>query len=134
MQRVFVVEHVRTMLLEHAEAIGAERAIVDRFADITCQPGAPHDDHMHIRVFCTSEDIAAGCRDTKPVYPWHREHLTAAGVKPKMATGRRREAIELKSPAQARAEAGALDVAVEEFLDRRKAWLKKPRTGRPYCR
>ena len=42
----------------------------------------PHDDHMHIRVFCTAEDVSAGCEDTHPIYPRHRARLADAGVEP----------------------------------------------------
>ena len=59
-QRIFVVEHVRTMLLEHAERSRAPRAVRARFEDVTCQPGYPHDDHLHVRFFCSAEDVAAG--------------------------------------------------------------------------
>jgi hypothetical protein len=56
-QRIFVVEHVRTMLLEHAERVRAPRAVRARFEDVTCQPGYPHDDHLHVRFFCSAEDV-----------------------------------------------------------------------------
>ncbi|MCB9748970.1 MAG: penicillin-insensitive murein endopeptidase [Myxococcales bacterium] len=133
-QRIFVVEHVRALLLAHARAEGGDEAAISRFADITCQPGFPHDDHMHVRWFCAPGDIAAGCKDMKPIYPWQRERLAAAGLKVKLAGPRQRTRPKLKTPAEARAAAGPMDERVTEFLDRREAWIKKPHPGRTYCK
>ena len=49
-----------------------------------CQPGFPHDDHMHIRFFCSPDDIEAGCLDTAPIFPWQKQSLKAAGVSAKL--------------------------------------------------
>ncbi len=133
-QRIFVVEHVRTMLLEHARETGADAAAIERFAEITCQPGFPHDDHMHIRWFCAAGDIAAGCRDMKPIYPRQRERLAAAGVKATPAGKRQRKRPKLTTHAEARAKAGPMHESVTDFLDRRKAWIKRPHPGREYCK
>lgn len=136
--RIFVVEHVRTSLLEHARAKGAPKAAIDRFADLTCQPAFPHDDHMHIRVFCTPEDIALGCEDAPPIYPWHAERLSRAGTRAKLAGKRSRPRPALTSTEQAEKKAkekfGAFAPEVEAFLERRKAWAKQPHPGRRYCR
>lgn len=139
-QRILVVEHVRTLLLAEAERAGAPEAIVTRFGEVTCQPRFPHDDHMHIRVFCSADDIEAGCEDTKPIFPWRRKELSAAGVAPVLA-GKAPPAEassaprpKLKTLEQARAEAGPMHEDVVEFLDRRKAWAKKPHPGRRWCR
>ncbi len=133
-QRIFVVEHVRAMLLEHARAEGADAKVVERFAEITCQPGFPHDDHMHIRWFCAAGDIEAGCRDMKPIYPRQRERLAAAGVSAKPAGKRQRKRPKLTTHAEARAKAGPMHESVTAFLDRRKAWIKRPHPGREYCK
>jgi len=138
LQRIFVVEHVRALLLEHARAQKAPRRAIDRFADVTCQPGFPHDDHMHIRVFCTPEDIALGCEDTPPVYPWHAERLAQAGTRVQLAGKRKRPRPALTSAAEAEQKAkekyGAFAPEVDAFLERRKAWVKQPHPGRRYCR
>ena len=62
----------------HVLEPGGFDAIVSRFGDVTCQPRFPHDDHMHIRVFCTAQDIAGGCNDVAPNYPWQRALLKSA--------------------------------------------------------
>jgi penicillin-insensitive murein endopeptidase len=133
LQRIFIVEHIRTMLLEHARKIRAPERALELFAAVTCQPGFPHDDHMHIRVFCTPDDVKAGCEDTHPIYPWHRERLVSSGAKLKLAGPRKGPRPTLTSAAQARAKAGAMHQTVVDFLDRREAWLRQPHPGREYC-
>lgn len=136
--RIFVVEHVRTMLLEEGKRAGASAQVLERAGHLMCQPKFPHDDHMHIRFFCAPDDIEAGCLDTAPVFPWHRKRLKAAGVSAKLAGPRSTPRPTLTSTKDAakkkREEVGAFDPAVDAFLERRKAWAKKPKTGRKYCR
>lgn len=136
--RIFVVEHIRTMLLEEGKRVGADEAVLERAGHLMCQPKFPHDDHMHIRIFCSPEDIAAGCLDTAPIFPWHKKYLKGAGVKASLAGARTTPRPKLTSTKDAaqkkRDEVGAFDPAVDGFLERRKAWAKKPKTGRKYCR
>lgn len=133
-QRIFLVEHVRTMLLDHATAIGAPADAIARFGEVTCQPGVPHDDHLHVRFFCSTDDLAAGCADATPMYPWRRRQLRLAGVEPVMAEARAREPSDTTSAAEAEAAAPPMDPAVQAFLDRREVWSVRPHPGRPYCR
>jgi penicillin-insensitive murein DD-endopeptidase len=133
-QQIFIVEHLRAMLIEHAKKAKADPTIVQRFGDVTCQPRFPHDDHMHIRVFCTAEDIAGGCTDVQPIYPWQREllkSLNSAPVPPAKPTKKKKK---LTSVDEARAKAGPMDKSVVEFLDRRDAWAKRPHPGRRWCK
>ncbi len=134
-QRIFIAEHLRTLVLAQAERAGAPRAVRDRFADITCQPGYPHDDHLHIRFHCTPDDIAHGCEDTPPVYPWRRARLAELGLEPVIHRPRRdRPRAPTTSVEEARASAGPMHTRVLEWLERREAWMRPPRTGRPFCR
>ncbi|HEY6876891.1 MAG TPA: penicillin-insensitive murein endopeptidase [Polyangiales bacterium] len=136
-QRIFVVEHVRTMLLAEAERVHAPRALVQRFSEVSCQPGYPHDDHLHVRWYCSLEDLGHGCEDLAPQYPWRSAELSAAHVKPVLA-----QRVKSEQPAevvtQAEAEAAVLKQSphpeVLAFLERRKAWEKQPHPGRPYCK
>lgn len=132
-QRIFVVEHLRTMLLEHARRIHAPEHAIGLFEEVTCQPSFPHDDHMHIRVFCSAEDVRAGCEDTYPIYPRHRARLADAGVELKLAQLRKGPLPPLVSHTEARARAGSMHQSVVDFLVRREAWLKQPHPGRRYC-
>lgn len=137
-QRIFVVEHIRTMLLEYARGAGASMAnaaTVERFADVSCQPEYPHDDHFHFRFFCSPEDIRAGCQDGAPFYPWQRERLRREGLAPVMqvrspSTPR----AQVTTDAAARVDAGVMAPEVVAFLARRAAWRRQPHPGRTYCR
>lgn len=134
-QRIFVAEHLRTLMVEHARRSRAPRAALERFEQISCQPGYPHDDHLHIRFHCTPEDMAEGCEDSGPVYPWRRDELRALGLQPVIHRPRRRRARAPRTTAaDARAAAGPMHARVTEWLDRREAWLQPPRTGRDFCR
>lgn len=134
-QRIFLVEHVRTMLLEHARRSGADAAIVARFADLTCQPEYPHDDHFHFRFFCSAEDLRAGCADGAPMYPWHRDALRAEGLAPVMQVrDPNRPRANVTTETRARSEAGPMHGEVTAFLARREAWRRQPHPGRTYCR
>jgi len=134
-QRIFVVEHLRTLLLRQAERARAPRAIRDRFAMITCQPGYPHDDHLHIRYFCTPQDMAAGCEDSGPTYYWRALQLRELGLRPVINRPRRdRPQAPTTSAEEARAAAGPMHSRVTEWLERREAWADAPHPGRTYCR
>ena len=133
-QQIYIVEHLRRLLMDHATASKVPKWIIGRFANITCQPKFPHDDHMHIRFFCSAQDIASGCLDDRPIYPWHRNALAEAGVRAKIAGPRTTARPKLTSIEQARADAGPMHADVVAFLERRKAWAKKPHPKRPYCR
>ncbi|MEM6992630.1 MAG: penicillin-insensitive murein endopeptidase [Myxococcota bacterium] len=135
--RIFVVEHIRSMLLAEAAEQGAPKDVVQLFSDVTCQPRAPHDDHLHVRVFCTAQDIGEDCQDTRPIFPWHKKRLKKAGVAAVIATRskkKKKKKKKTKGIAQARAEAGEMHEDVTAFLDRRNAWAKKPKVGRTYCK
>ena len=131
-------------VLAHARRVHAPRAAIARFDETTCQPGVPHDDHLHVRFFCTPEDIDQGqCADMYPIYPWWRRQLRAAGAAPIPATnGRRsREDRTARAPraptvsrTEAQASAGPMHARVRQFLEEREAWSTRPHPGRPYCR
>lgn len=130
--RVFIAEHIRTQLLEHAAAVQAPQRAVDQIAHVTCQPANPHDDHMHIRFYCSPEDIDAGCLDTWPVYPWHQRRLARLGKTSNPAPAPR------PRPARPKRAFNPQDLppmheSVREFLEQRHQWASKPHPGRRYC-
>jgi penicillin-insensitive murein endopeptidase len=139
-QRIFIVEHVRNMLLAEAERVRAPQALRERFGDITCQPGSPHDDHMHVRFFCSAEDIGKGCLDKPPIYPWQKDALLALGLSPALESVKNRKerqeqvAARTTTPEQARKRAGPMHPKVRRFLAEREKWIKPPKPGRQYCR
>jgi penicillin-insensitive murein endopeptidase len=139
-QRIFVVEHLRGLLLTEAERQRAPKLIRQRFDEMTCQPSAPHDDHLHVRFFCTPEDLGVGCEDSAPIYPWRVAALHQLGLEPIVASAKKsreeREdrAARTTTPAEAKKKAGPMHAKVIKFLAEREAWLKQPHPGRPYCK
>ena len=135
LQRVFIVEHLRARLLAYGKAHGAPAAVLERLGAVTCQPGPPHDDHMHLRFFCSPQDVRAGCRDMPPMYPWHRALLASRHVEPLRAKRPRPSArAKTVSPEQARSNAGPMNAEVRGWLERRETWRHRPHPGRPWCR
>ncbi len=67
-QWIFSYAPLERMLLAHATKLGEPQALIDKAATIMHQPGdsAPHDDHFHVRIFCTLDDRLEGCRNTGP--------------------------------------------------------------------
>ena len=72
LQHIFVAEHLRTLFMDYARGHDVPTATIARFAEMSCQPSYPHDDHFHFRFFCAPDDIPKGCRDSPPMYPWQR--------------------------------------------------------------
>ena len=68
-QWVFMYEPIAAKVIEHAIAIGEPEALVARARTTLKQPGdsARHDDHMHVRVYCTEKDRMFGCVDIGPM-------------------------------------------------------------------
>ena len=134
LQNIYLAEHLRSLLLGHARAVEAPAETVQRFEALTCQPSYPHDDHFHFRFFCTADDIAEGCRDSEPVYPWQQRRLAEAGTRARpLAKKRKQASSKVVTHEEARQSAGPMDAEVERWLDRRQEWIKKPHPGRPYC-
>jgi penicillin-insensitive murein endopeptidase len=75
---IFLYAPLRDLVLDHARTSGAPDAIVDMAGALLAQPGdsAPHDDHMHVRVYCSPAD--AGCSDYASRKPPKKPRQTAA--------------------------------------------------------
>src|SRR3954470_17540154 len=61
-------------LLPEAAAAGDDPAWLERAAYIIHEPSdsEPHDDHMHVRLYCASGDRSFGCTDRGPVRWWKK--------------------------------------------------------------
>ncbi|MGE5186346.1 MAG: penicillin-insensitive murein endopeptidase [Acidobacteriota bacterium] len=68
-QYIFMYEPLAQMLIDHAKQIGEPMAVIIRARRALRQPGdsARHDDHMHVRVYCSADDRAYGCMDIGPM-------------------------------------------------------------------
>ena len=108
-----------------------------RFAEMTCQPSYPHDDHLHIRWFCSAEDLALGCQDLPPLYPWHNAELKAQGATPVMGVLRKdrpSSKIVTHEEEDRQIAKQVIHKNVHAFLASRKVWRKQPHPGRESCR
>jgi penicillin-insensitive murein DD-endopeptidase len=68
-QWVFMYQPIARRLIAYAEKIGEPEALVARARKTLKQPGdsARHDDHLHVRVYCSPADKAYGCIDIGPM-------------------------------------------------------------------
>jgi len=68
-QWIFMYEPIASRLLDHARQIGEPDAVIARARRTLRQPGdsARHDDHLHVRVYCSAADRAYGCVDIGPM-------------------------------------------------------------------
>lgn len=64
-QYVFISNPLRKALLEEARRVGADADVVAHAAEILTQPGGalPHNDHFHVRLFCSQDDVRSGCEN-----------------------------------------------------------------------
>jgi hypothetical protein len=68
------------------------------------------------------------------MYPWRRDKLKAAGVRPLPLAPKRKDATaKIVTHQEAREAAGPMDGEVERWLERRERWLERPHPGRAYC-
>jgi penicillin-insensitive murein endopeptidase len=67
-QWVFIYAPLRAKLLDYAEDQGVDEAIIERAENVLRQPSdsARHDDHFHVRIYCSFEDRLEGCVDWGP--------------------------------------------------------------------
>ncbi len=74
-QWIFVDEALAGLMLAEAERQGTDPAILMRALALLHQPtdSQPHDDHMHVRLFCDPKDRALGCSDKGPKR-WLKKH------------------------------------------------------------
>ncbi len=64
-QYIFVSKPLRAMLLDYARASGARSDVVSSAERLLIQPRSalPHNDHFHLRIYCSETDVASGCQD-----------------------------------------------------------------------
>jgi penicillin-insensitive murein endopeptidase len=74
-QWIFMHRDLASLLIAEAEQAGASAATLSRARALLHQPtdSQPHDDHMHVRVFCDPKDRAFGCSDKGP-RRWLKKH------------------------------------------------------------
>jgi murein endopeptidase len=102
-QYLFISEPLKKKLLEHAKRRGEPAKLLEHAADVLRQPAgaAPHDDHLHVRIYCSKLDVACGCKDFGFVHDRARQH-------PEQAEVARRAALALLADPSATRRATAL--------------------------
>ena len=73
-QWIFVQHQLAALLLHEAAATGEDPSVLARAAFILREPSdsEPHDDHMHVRLYCAAQDRAFGCVDKGPTRWWKK--------------------------------------------------------------
>jgi penicillin-insensitive murein endopeptidase len=73
-QWIFMQKSLAAALLAQAAAEGDDPALLARAAFVIRQPtdSEPHDDHMHVRLYCAPGDRRLGCADKGPVRWWKK--------------------------------------------------------------
>jgi len=71
-QFLFVSRTIEALLVEYALALGEPLELVLRAQSVMLQPGdsLPHDDHVHVRIACTVEELVGGCSGGGPYWEW----------------------------------------------------------------
>jgi penicillin-insensitive murein endopeptidase len=86
-QYLFINENLKQVLLDYARAHGEDPALLDRADALLHQPGdsLPHDDHLHVRIFCSQNDRPFGCSDRGPIRWWKKRYKYMPPVVPPAA-------------------------------------------------
>lgn len=73
-QYIFVYEPLKQLLIEHARASGEPDELIAQASFVLHQPGdsLPHDDHFHVRIYCSQSDRMMGCYD-RGVLRWTKK-------------------------------------------------------------
>lgn len=71
-QYLFISNGLKKLLMDYAHEQNVSDALLSQANLVLRQPGvqAPHDDHLHIRIFCGAEDIMVGCEDFGVRHAW----------------------------------------------------------------
>jgi penicillin-insensitive murein endopeptidase len=72
-QWLFISRPLKALVLAEARRRGRPEWIVSYAETVMQQPGdsLPHDDHLHVRIYCSRADRFHGCKDVGPV--WQHE-------------------------------------------------------------
>ena len=71
-QWILVDRRLKRLMLNHAREIGVAAELLERAEKVVHQPSDAHrhNDHFHVRIFCSWDDRAEGCLDSEPLWPW----------------------------------------------------------------
>jgi penicillin-insensitive murein endopeptidase len=71
-QWMFCSREVEALLIDYARALGEPMDLVWHAETVLMQPGdsLAHDDHIHMRIACTPEELVLGCEGGGPRWEW----------------------------------------------------------------
>lgn len=71
-QYIFVSGPIKRRLIDYARSRQESAEIVRRARRVMMVPkdSSAHDDHFHVRIYCSESDRRAGCRDKGRRWPW----------------------------------------------------------------
>jgi penicillin-insensitive murein DD-endopeptidase len=71
-QFLFISRPLEALLMDYARARGEPLELQYRVQTVMLQPGdsLPHDDHLHLRIACSPEEVQAGCSGGGPYWEW----------------------------------------------------------------
>ena len=80
-QWIFISNPLQARLLRWAERHERPRWLIEYARQVMKQPSprAPHDDHFHVRVYCSRADRELGCVDTGPIWQHEKKTYKYAG-------------------------------------------------------
>lgn len=80
-QWIFVSEGLEARLLEYARRKGKAAWLIEYASTVLYNPAdaPPHDDHFHVRVYCTRTDRFHGCVDRGPVWQHEKKRYKYGG-------------------------------------------------------
>ncbi len=75
-QHIFAATCLAQLVRQAGRRLGAPSELLERTRLLMKRPsgGEPHNDHMHVRVFCSRRDLEWGCRNGGGVWDWTRLH------------------------------------------------------------
>ncbi len=79
-QYLFLSGGLKRQLLLYAKKKGERSGLINRAATVLRQPGggtSPHNDHLHLRIYCGQRDVLGGCVNTGVLHPWAKLHQKA---------------------------------------------------------
>ncbi|MGB0590679.1 MAG: penicillin-insensitive murein endopeptidase [Myxococcota bacterium] len=84
-QWILVDRRLKRRMLAHAAERGAPAELLERASKVLHQPSDAHrhNDHFHVRIYCSWDDRADGCLDTDPYWPWR--HVDPAPLRRRTA-------------------------------------------------
>jgi penicillin-insensitive murein endopeptidase len=73
-QWIFAERNLAARLIQQGVSAGDDPALIAEAQVILRQPSdsEPHDDHMHVRIYCDPDDRGAGCIDRGPARWWKK--------------------------------------------------------------